>query len=591
MASCSETQVDSVSDCTESVESIDTFAVMSDDQPVFDVKVDDVSISEQEVARQITPDFTAALVDEAREYVEQAFARYVSSSIPALIKKCKPDIAEEVKEQWMHEHYFSQLSTFLHQKRTAFRAQVDVNLLSKADAEKADEMHKRLERSDEVEVQQALNDGFQSYYLKLDEVQRQVCDTDENVKATFRSRWMSTNYVSTVLRFLEVDKNKFKPDALMNKLSDEKVVQLQELCCKLTAADSEEFEVFLLEKWVAYEASMDEAIKETCSKDAVKDAWKLLNYVSLIEQFLREKRPGVMTSSPSTPTSNDQHHKRSADAASLASPLKTVKVAKTPSHDGSNGGDDRFTKLKRASSANLGDFTSVIDLGKALTTSFSVIGKMLACLSDVQSIETKAGKSLLTFRYLIGDHTGVVEVTQVGQSCLSLMQQVKELQGAVVVLNKAGWSEQRKQLQHNKLTVLERADAAHTVASVKYPLFDDFHELPRLPTWTRVSLDCYLCDPGCSVPAELSGRSTNGWQRDCTICSVRAKGIQLRVVHSHEHELDHFEEGLALQIRYGKTFTGGIYVDTSDLASLSSSSSPTCDVLRPRMDMVQRVPW
>ena len=84
---------------------------------------------------------------------------------------------------------------------------------------------------------------------------------------------------------------------------------------------------------------------------------------------------------------------------------------------------------------------------------------------------------------------------------------------------------------------------------------------------------------------------TNGWQRDCTICNVRAQGIQLRVVHSHEHELDHFEEGLALQIRYGKTFTNGIYVDTSDLASLSSSSSPTSNAFSPRMDIVQRVPW
>ena len=201
---------------------------------------------------------------------------------------------------------------------------------------------------------------------------------------------------------------------------------------------------------------------------------------------------------------------------------------------------------------------------QALTTTFSVIGRIVGSLSDVQQIETKNGKALLTFRYLLGDHTGVVEVTQVGPSSHSVLQQVKELQDEVVVLNKAGWNEPRKQLQHSQLTVLERAHASQAVDDVKFPIYDDFNDLPRLPAWTRVSVDAFLCDPGSSVLAEQGGRNTKGWQRDCTICNIRAQGVRLRVVHPHEDDLDYFTEGLPLKIQYGKTFTGGIYLDLSE---------------------------
>ena len=79
----------------------------------------------------------------------------------------------------------------------------------------------------------------------------------------------------------------------------------------------------------------------------------------------------------------------------------------------------------------------------------------LVSMKEVQIIDTRNGKSLAQFRYVIGNSTGVVEVTKVGLDSYSLMQQVHGLHNEVVMLSKAAWNDERKQLQRNIFTELQ----------------------------------------------------------------------------------------------------------------------------------------
>ena len=53
----------------------------------------------------------------------------------------------------------------------------------------------------------------------------------------------------------------------------------------------------------------------------------------------------------------------------------------------------------------------------------------------------------------------MVEVTKIGASAYALMQQVHKLRFEVVMLDKAAWNEERKQLTHGNLIDLQLAPA------------------------------------------------------------------------------------------------------------------------------------
>ena len=189
--------------------------------------------------------------------------------------------------------------------------------------------------------------------------------------------------------------------------------------------------------------------------------------------------------------------------------------------------------------------TSIQDLGKKLATTYSVLGKVLTSMKEVQIIDTKNGQSLAQFRYVIGDSTGVVEVTKVGPESFSLMQQVHGLHNEAVMLSKAAWNDERKQLQHNSSTELQSTLAmADQLEDVKFPVHDDYSELPRLAKWTRVSVHGFICDPGESVINKQDGKTGKGWVREATIANIRCQGMNLRIVHQNEDDLEFFAEGV-----------------------------------------------
>ena len=106
-------------------------------------------------------------------------------------------------------------------------------------------------------------------------------------------------------------------------------------------------------------------------------------------------------------------------------------------------------------------------------------------------IDTKNGKSPAQFRYLIGDCTGVVEVIRIGPGSYSLMQQAHGLHNEAVMLSRAPWNDERKQLQHNSATEIRPTPALAMVGrfeDVKCPMHDDYNEAPRLAKLTRISM-------------------------------------------------------------------------------------------------------
>ena len=151
-------------------------------------------------------------------------------------------------------------------------------------------------------------------------------------------------------------------------------------------------------------------------------------------------------------------------------------------------------------------------------------------------IDTRKGP-LAQFRYVIGDNTGVVEVTKVGPASFPLMQQVHRLHNEAVMLSKAAWNDERKQLQHNSVTELQPTLAmADQLEDVTFPVLDDYNELPRLAKWTRVSVHGFILDPGESVINKQDGRPGKGWVRNSTIANMRCQGMNLKIVHPNEDE-------------------------------------------------------
>ena len=351
---------------------------------------------------------------------------------------------------------------------------------------------------------------------------------------------------------------------------------------------------------MAYAAKMDEMVKKLGNIECIKAGWMVHNYAKLLQQFVNEQSNEITTPPPLS-------SKRSAAEAALdlsLSPVKSAKMLPPSAKEGHQTNEGHLSRLRRCSPVKGSLFeppmkdnelqksiTYIQDLGKKLATSYSVLGKVLISMPEVQIIDTRNGKQLPQFRYVIGDSTGVVEVTKIGPQSYSLMQRVHGLHNEAVVLSKAAWNDERRQLQHGGVTDLQPTQAmADQLEDVQFPVHDDYSELPRLAKWTRVSVHGFICDPGASVINEQDGRKGKGWVRDSTIANMRCQGMNLRIVHQNEDDLEFFAEGVPIMIKYAKTFTGGVYADLHDLSHIDTSNADLA-ALCPAISSVKRIPW
>ena len=177
----------------------------------FDLDVKDASEAEQELGKVLAQVMTNELVQEAGPFVQERFESFIANLHP-LVKKNIPNIEDAFKDDWMKENYFSTLSDFIEQKKYAFRPGISVELLSDADKQCANELHAKLQRANEVAVQEAVLIGFHKYCEEtFDDVMRQAFSSDESFKSRLMNAWLSANYVATLSAFIDCEK--FKPHA------------------------------------------------------------------------------------------------------------------------------------------------------------------------------------------------------------------------------------------------------------------------------------------------------------------------------------------------------------------------------------------
>ena len=204
-------------------------------------------------------------------------------------------------------------------------------------------------------------------------------------------------------------------------------------------------------------------------------------------------------------------------------------------------------------------------------------------------INGKSGRTVPTFKFVLGDNSGIIEVSKIGQQCFNLMQQVHKWQDQTVVLSKAQWNQQRQQLQHDDFSSLQ-VHSQYQLDDVKFPMFDDFSELPKLPEWSRVSLNAFIMDAGESVPNQKDGKVGKGWIRSIIVANMRSQGMIVKVVHQHEEDLDFLEQGAPITIIYAKTFPGGVYADLTDLTQLGNVDADMAGMC-PDFSAVMPISW
>ena len=82
--------------------------------------------------------------------------------------------------------------------RRFFRHEIDFEILFDNDKQCAQELHAKLQRVDEVAVQEAVRRAFNKYCEGLDDVQRQAFSSNEAMQSTLMNCWLSIHYVSTL---------------------------------------------------------------------------------------------------------------------------------------------------------------------------------------------------------------------------------------------------------------------------------------------------------------------------------------------------------------------------------------------------------
>ena len=590
------TQVDSDSELIESFGTVSSEEIMSEDAVTFDLDLEDASIAQQEIGKVLVKETNDELVQEAKGLVEERYASFVAN-LPSEVHAHNPDIANDLRDTWMKENYFTTLRDFMHVKNNSFRSQIDLALLSDDDKQRAKDLHLKLHRDNEVAVQEAMQQAFDKYCEKLDDVQRKALSSDEAIQS-LRRCWLPSAYVSIVSDYIDFERDKFRPHPCIEKLTPDEKVRVDELSLKLKSSDEAGINALVQEAWTTYDANMDLMVKQFCDMENVKSTWMIQNYPRLLQLFVNEHLPNEQHVEIAT-TPPPSSLKRCASTADLEPPLSPMKTARKdsslppvksenllpPSAKNSRLG------MQINSSEAQADFTSIEELGQKLAISFSVVGKIMASNKEVQILEAKNGKTIPQFRYVLADHTGIVEVTKIGAECYNLMKHIHALHNETVLVTKAVWNDERKQLQHKDNTGVEPSvTMADSFNDVKFPMHDDYTELPKLPKWTRASVHGFVCDPGESILNKQDGKSGKGWVREATIANSRCQGMTLRIVHPSENDLDFFAVRKPIVIKYAKTFPGGLYADLHDLSQIDTNDSATA-AMCPDISSVRRVSW
>ena len=218
-ATLAATQLDSNSEASDGVETMTSEECTAEEDVVFDLELEKASEKEQDIGRAVAKEMSNELVEAARPLVAERYASFVAN-LDDVVKKYNPDAEGDLKETWMTENYFTILKDFLHLKKNAFRHEIDFELLSDDDKQRADELHAKLQRDDEVAVKDAVQGAFNKYCEGLDDVQRQAFKTDE-ATSTLKDCWLPTHYISILSAYIDFEKDKFKPDACVASLSPE----------------------------------------------------------------------------------------------------------------------------------------------------------------------------------------------------------------------------------------------------------------------------------------------------------------------------------------------------------------------------------
>ena len=123
---------------------------------------------------------------------------------------------------------------------------------------------------------------------------------------------------------------------------------------------------------------------------------------------------------------------------------------------------------------------------------------------------------------------------------------------------------------------------------MKFPLCDDYTQLPSLPKWSRVSVVGFIVHAGFSALHPHEPRK--GFVRETTIGNGRMQGMNVRIVHLREDDMDFLATGLPIAVDYGKTMVGGLYADLNDLCRIEESSADVVG-LCPNLELVKRIAW
>jgi len=234
-------------------------------------------------------------------------------------------------------------------------------------------------------------------------------------------------------------------------------------------------------------------------------------------------------------------------------------------------------------------FTSIEDLGKRFASSHLVMGKVLACLSEVVFIELRS-QQLPCFRYVLGKGTSVVEVSVVGNESFKVLKQVRLMPGHALKVLKVTWNASRQQLQHSPVTELQAApECDEQFEDASFPL-SAFGDLLRATPWTRISVEGFVLCPGEAGNSRQDTKNVQQWVRDVTIYNMMSQGINLRIVHSDESAMDFLEEGVHIVVKYGKVNgSSGIYADVGDLSQVEATGMD--DSMRPDPETVKELSW
>ena len=560
--SSAPTQLDSNSETSDEVETMSS-ENEAEEEVVFDLEIEKASEKEQDIGREVAKEMTQELVEAARSLVEERYAIFIAD-LDDVVKKYNPNAEEDLKDTWMSKHYFTTIKNFLHIRNNGFRHDIDLEVLPENDKALANELHAKLQRDDESAVKNAVQEAFNKYFESLDDVQRQVHSKTDEAMSSLKDCWLPNHYISILSAYIDFEKDKFKPHACVALLSPEDKAKVDQVSLKLRASNAADVDALLDEKWATYFTSMDAMLKKAGNIEDVKTIWMTQQYANVLEQYVNAQHDKVAeTYYPKM--AFQKSGKRDAGAAALDTSLSPEKTAKTTEPfsqlrrfqhgEPSSSKNNEKGSFTKDNDAQRNGFTPIEELGHLCVSSYSICGKVLTSMKDVQMIETKKGGQLAQFRYVLGDNTGVCEVTKVGQQSYSLMNQVHDLYMSTVTLSKAQWNDDRKQLQHTHSTVLQSTPATSAqFEDVKFPVQGDWLELPKLADWARVSVYAFVTDPGESLKNDQDGKNGKGWLRDATISNEKCQGMNLRIIHPNEDDFEFFEYGAPVFITYAKKY-------------------------------------